>query len=76
LSFYPTPAFATEVLHIFVATNLKYVGAKPDDDEFLEVKVLPLNQAIRWVKEKKICDAKSIIALLSVSSFFRKKIKS
>jgi len=64
LSFYPTPAFATEVLHIFVASGLKYIGANPDEDEFLEVKIVPLSRAIDWIKKGRISDAKSIIALL------------
>lgn len=64
LSFWPTPAFGTEILHIFVATDL-YKGRKnPDEDEFLETLIIKFDTALEWVVKGKIKDSKSIIAIL------------
>jgi len=64
ISFWPTPAFSTEVLHIFSATGLKPVKSNPDEDEFLEKIIIPFETALKWVKNGKIKDSKSIIGIL------------
>ena len=37
-SFYPTCGYSNEIIRLYLATDLTYVGAKPDEDEFLEIK--------------------------------------
>lgn len=69
ISFYPTPAFSDEILHIFVAKKLVPFVQKSDEDEFLEKIVIPFKEAIRWVKTGKIRDAKSITSILFVNLF-------
>lgn len=60
----PTPAYDTEVIYIYLATELKYVGAKPDDGEFLETVTMSLDEAVGLVMSGEIDDAKTQIALL------------
>ena len=67
LSFWPTPAFANELLHIFIARGLKPGPADPDEDEFIESLAVPLARALSWVKTGKIRDSKTVIALLMVA---------
>jgi ADP-ribose pyrophosphatase len=65
-SFYPTPAFSTEKLHIFLAKNVKKsnnVEYVKDEDEFIEPLIISLDKSLELVKEGKICDAKTVIAL-------------
>lgn len=64
LSYYTTPGFSNEVIHLFLATGLRRGEAAPDKDEFLEVTYLPLSEALRLVREGKIRDAKTIIGIL------------
>lgn len=66
ISFYPSPGFTTEIIHIFVATNLKrqYKKMNLDEDEFLEIKIVKLNKAIEYIEQGKIKDSKTIIGLL------------
>ena len=64
ISFYPTCAFSTEKIDIFAAYDLKKTTAKPDEDEFIKRKILNYEEAVAQVKEKKITDSKTIIALL------------
>jgi len=62
VSYWPTAAFSTEIIHLFVAKDLKLSQAHPDEDEFIElVKVTP-KQLERWMKSGKIKDSKTLIA--------------
>ncbi|ACX51599.1 NUDIX hydrolase [Ammonifex degensii KC4] len=68
-SFYSTPGFTSEKMHLFLAQDL-YPGKKnPDRDEFLRVERLPLAQALELIRKGEIADAKSICGLLWVSHF-------
>lgn len=74
-SYYPTPAFGTEMVHIFVAKDLRFCRRiskdKKDKDEFIEIKILPFRIAMKWIESQKIMDSKTIIALL----LFEKKLR-
>ena len=63
IDFWPTPAFSTELLKIYLATDLKAGKAMPDEDEFLKIEFIPLDKAMRMIKTGKIKDSKTIIAL-------------
>lgn len=63
LSYWPTPAFSTEVLHIYAATGLRGGLPEPDEDEFLTLEIIPFTKAWRMVKTGEIRDSKTVIAL-------------
>ncbi len=63
LSYWPTPAFSNEVLHVYAASGLKPGRARPDDDEFLTLETLPFEKAWRMVGTGEIRDSKTVIAL-------------
>ncbi len=62
--FYTTPGFCQEKLYIYLATDLTPGPQSLDHDEVIEIVHLPLAEAVRLVREGKIEDAKTIIALL------------
>jgi len=62
--FYVAPGYSTEVMHIFLATGLRKKGASLEEDETIEVKVIPIKEALDMVRSNEIEDAKTIIALL------------
>lgn len=62
--FYLSPGFCTEFLHLFLATELRPVQARPDPDEEIIVVRLPLAEALHLVRTGEIQDAKSIVGLL------------
>lgn len=64
LSFNTSVAFSDEVLHIYLAENLKRGKMHLDADEFVNVKLIDYEKALRMVKSGKITDSKTIIALL------------
>ena len=63
MMFNPTNAFSNEQLHLFVATGLSRGKDCPDEDEFINLKKLPLAKAYKMVQKGEICDAKTIIML-------------
>ncbi len=66
ISFWPTAAFANEVIHIYIATKLTKGVFNPDEDEFLGCEVWPVAKALRAIRSGKIKDSKTLIAVLAV----------
>ena len=64
-----SPGFSTEVLHIYLALELKHGDAHPDEDEFLNVEKHSLETLTEMVMSGEIDDAKTIIAVLKASRF-------
>jgi len=64
-SFYTTPGFTTEEMHLFIAGGLTYTGGKPDEDEFFQLEHVPLCKAVELIKNGEICDAKSIVGIFA-----------
>jgi ADP-ribose pyrophosphatase len=65
IRYWPTPAFADEVLHLYVATGLKAGRINTDADEFLEVVHVPFKKAVEMVHRGKIRDSKTVVGLLA-----------
>lgn len=60
----PTPAYDTEVIHMYLARELSQAEQKLDEDEFLDVKKVPFQKAVEMVMNGEITDAKTQLALL------------
>ena len=65
VQYWPTPAFANEVLHLYVATGLTAGKMHTDEDEFLRCVVVPFKKAVKMALSGEIMDSKTIIALLA-----------
>jgi len=61
---YPTVAVCDEVIHMFLATELKTGDSHTDEDEFLEADTIPLQELIEAVMSGQIRDSKTQAALL------------
>lgn len=69
-AFYTAPGFTSELMHLYLATDLQAVhvgGLQPDEDERLELKPLPFDEAVAMVDRGEIPDAKTIAGLLLVA---------
>lgn len=64
---YPTPAYNTEIIHVYLAKGLEYEKQNLDDDEFLDVEKIPLSDAVRLVMDGTIKDAKTQVAILKTA---------
>lgn len=58
-----TPGFCDEVLHLFLARDLRPVGTRHEASEAIEVHWLPFADALRMAADGDITDAKSVVAL-------------
>jgi ADP-ribose pyrophosphatase len=67
--FYTSPGFSDEILHLYLARDLREGTASPEEDEFLEIMHLPLSEALRMVSRGDIKDSKTV-AGLSLSSMY------
>lgn len=65
LRFYVSPGFLSEWMQVYLAEELTSGEAKPDEDEFIEHRMIPLSQALEWIDAGRIVDAKSIAAILT-----------
>ncbi|MFC7685183.1 NUDIX hydrolase [Ureibacillus sp. GCM10028918] len=65
-SFATSPGFADEVIHLFVAQDLYKIEEKADldEDEFVELLEVTIEEAEEMVKEQRIFDAKTAFAVL------------
>jgi ADP-ribose pyrophosphatase len=62
-SFYTSPGFADEIIHLYVADQLTQGDAHLDEDEFLDCESITLEQAQQYIREQRISDAKTITAV-------------
>lgn len=61
---HPCIGYSDERIELFLARDLGYVGHARDDEEFLEVVPMPLDEALAWVRRGKITEIKAIIGLM------------
>jgi ADP-ribose pyrophosphatase len=71
-AFYPSPGVLNEILHIYIARDLTPGTMRLELDEQMEPHTVALEQALAWVHDGTIRDAKTIIALLLWQSRCRK----
>ncbi len=65
VSFYSTPGFCDEQLHVFLATDLVPADATADADEFIELATVEWDEAVAMCLDGRIADAKSIAGILA-----------
>lgn len=64
-SFYTSPGFANEIIHLYLASEIQKV-ANPragDEDEFVEVHELTMKELLNAVKDRRVYDAKTMYAI-------------
>ncbi len=65
IDYWPTPAFANEVLHLYTAAGLKAGKVHADEDEFIEAVHVPFKKALAMVLDGRIMDSKTVVAILA-----------
>lgn len=69
-AFWTAPGFTSELMHLYLATDLQPVregGLAPDEDERLELRALPFSEAVAMVERGDLPDAKTIAGVLWVA---------
>jgi ADP-ribose pyrophosphatase len=64
LKFYASPGFVAETMAVYMATGLRTGEAQPEEDEFIQSRMVPLPTAVSMVMKGTIKDAKTIASVL------------
>ena len=70
---YPTVGYDSEKIYLWAATGLHNVSQHLDEDEFLDVVKMPLDEALRLVLDGTIKDSKTQIGILKYAMLRDKK---
>ncbi len=70
-TFYTTPGFTDERIHLFAAIELTAGNAQLESDEILELHPTPISVALSMVRSGDITDGKTMIGLMFAESFLR-----
>ena len=72
-SLFPSPAYTTEEIHLYLATDLTPGDQHPDEDEYIQLIPLPLEEAVRRVMDGEIKDAKTQTLVLMINERMRRQ---
>ena len=64
LTFFTTPGFCDEQIHVFRATALASVPARPEADERIEPRAFALAEALAMIRRGEVREGKTLVALL------------
>jgi ADP-ribose pyrophosphatase len=64
-----TPGFTDEVIHLFMATGLTHGEPNREADEFVDLVIMRLSEALERISTGEIVDAKTAIALMFAAGF-------
>lgn len=62
--FYTSPGFTDELMHVFVAEDLAFVGQRLEAGEHITAHRIPVSQGLAMVADGRLRDGKSVAALL------------
>jgi len=68
-TFFTTPGFTDERIHVFMATGLRRGSVAHEKDEFMSVETVTLSRALELIRTGELKDAKSALAILYVAGF-------
>ena len=63
---YPTPGYCGEIIWLYAATGITFENSNPDEDEFLSVEKIPLEDVVQMIMNGEIKDAKTQAAVLKL----------
>jgi ADP-ribose pyrophosphatase len=61
---YTAPGYSTELIGLYLATDLQPADGEADEDENIEIVRVPLQEAFRMCRDGEIADAKTVSALM------------
>jgi ADP-ribose pyrophosphatase len=73
VSYYASPGFLSEAMHILLAEELTLGEAHPEEDEKIEIHMTPLSEVLRMIQAGKIEDGKTLIGVMLYASQLRWK---
>ncbi len=68
---YPTVAYDTEVIYMYLATGLSFSKQHLDEDEYIDVVKIPLKEAVEMVMRDELPDSKTQLAILKAYNYLQ-----
>ena len=68
---HPGIGYSNEHIELYFARGLTQVGHRLDEDEFLEVLHVPVAEALTWIRDGRITEAKAVTGLLWAEKILR-----
>lgn len=66
---FTTPGFTDEVIHLFLATGLTHGESNREADEFVDIVIMSLSEALELIRIGEILDAKTALGILYAAGF-------
>lgn len=66
---YTSPGFCDEAIHLYLALDLEFKNAHPDEDEFLDVEKISFDTLVEMAMSGEIPDAKTTAAVLKAKRY-------
>jgi ADP-ribose pyrophosphatase len=70
---YLVPGYADEFMHFYLAFDLSEAHLPPDEDEFIEPLSCSMVEALRMIRDGRIVDSKTALALFLAADYLREK---
>ncbi len=70
---YTTPGFSNEVIHLYLALDLKNGDSQPDEDEIISVKIEDFNTVVEKCINGQLTDVKTIIGILRAYFYLKER---
>jgi len=74
--YYSTPAIIDEVIYLYLATDLEFGEQSLDDDEFLEVELIPYDKALEMIFNDQLPDGKTQVGILKTKHYLASASKN
>lgn len=68
---HPGIGYSNERIELYLARGLTQTGNQLDEDEFLEVLHVPMAEAMNWIRDGRITEAKAVTGLLWAEKILR-----
>lgn len=68
---HPAIGYANERIELYLARGLTEVGHQRDADEMIEVLHVPVDEAMQWIRDGRITEAKAVTGLLWAEKILR-----
>ena len=68
---YPSPGFANETTHLYLARGLSKGMQNPDEDEYIDIAEFSLGEMYSAVMKNEINDAKTVVGFLKAMEYIK-----
>ena len=68
---YPSPGYTDEIIRLFGATGIRFEEQEPDEGEFLEIHMLPLDKLTEMIMSGEVKDAKTVTAVFKLKEYLK-----